>query len=217
MSSAISDNLKNQPLTSIPAKWVETSIWVALLFLCNYPLVHSSVAESLIFFPDRFVSGEWYRIVLAPFAHVSWYHLGLDAAAFLMLWHGLQESRCMGRITYFAGCWAGSMLVPLAVSSQIYTLGLCGLSGIAHGLFAITALEMITSRENMTTVKLGVALIAGLLIKVAWELFSSGEVMMAMHVGDVGVPIVSSHLGGILGGGIAFTVISLVRKYRPVS
>ena len=42
----------------------------------------------------------------------------------------------------------GSLLVPLAISPQVYQLGVYGFSGLAHGLAAISVLEMLRHKSQ---------------------------------------------------------------------
>ena len=138
--------------------------------------------------------------------HVSWYHLVLDAMAFLLLWNGLLEKDWRGRLLFFTCCWLGSIAIPLLFSENIYVIGLCGLSGIAHGLFVITALEILFARNDKLSRGIGLVLLVGITAKVGLELFSGGAIITNLHFGDIGQPIYSSHLGGLIGGGIAFAV-----------
>lgn len=207
MNAHLTDNTLSRPILAIPSRAVEQIFWLLLLLACNYPLLQGHVAERLVFHPQLVSKGEWQSIFLSPFTHLSWYHLGLDAAAFLLLWNGLRENRCWGRYIYLSGCWAGSLALPLLVSADIFSRGLCGLSGIAHGLFAVTALELIFDRQGDNSSTLGKTLLIGLVIKVVVEIICGGETMSALHFGDVGVPIVTSHLGGVIGGGMAFYLL----------
>ncbi len=217
MCAHLSDDVLLQPAPGISARHAEMSLWAILLMACNYPLFQGDFSAQLLFMPDLVANGEWHRIFLAPFTHVSWYHLALDSAAFLLLWNGLQENRYWGRHIYFIGCWLGSIVLPLILSSNIYSIGLCGLSGIAHGLFAVTALEMIFHQRNESSKTLGKVLLTGLLAKSGWEMLAGGKVVSALHFGEVGVPIVTSHFGGIIGGCLAFSLLHKLSgsKHNP--
>lgn len=193
-------------------KRLELCFWLFLLALCNYSLLDGQISTQYIFVPELVMKGQWYRAVLSPFAHVSSYHLILDAAAFLLLWNGLERMSWCGRWACFGGCWAGSLALPLVWSAQVYERGLCGLSGIAHGLFAVTALEMLMDRDSKQSRVLGGVLFAGLLAKIFWEMASGGGVMNNLHFGNVGVPIVTSHLGGLVGGCAVYCILNFGRR-----
>lgn len=134
----------------------EFCFWLFLLVICNHSLFVGQMAGHYVFVPELVLKGQWYRVILSPFTHVSVYHLILDGAAFLLLWHGLEGTERGERWACLAGCWAGSLAVPLALSPQVYERGLCGLSGIAHGLFAVTSLEMIMPGQSKRHVSWGV-------------------------------------------------------------
>jgi len=193
-------------------KNLEWGCWATLLVLCNATLLQGRVAESFVFLPQAVLAGQWYQVLLAPFTHLSFYHLVFDAVAFLLLWQGLEEKNALVRWSYFVACWLGSLLLPLLLSADIFRHGLCGLSGIAHGLFAITACEMLSSRTFDR--RLGWLLLAGLLLKCGGEIILGGCVLQAFHFGDVGVPNVFAHLGGTVGGLAAFGVVQMVRRTR---
>ena len=203
--NAISEKMKPaDSCLALNGRQLEGGIWVLLLVACNYSLVWGEVAERLIFVPQLVANGEWSRLFFSPFVHVSWYHLVLDATAFLLLWNGLLEKSWRGRLLFFTCCWLGSVAVPLLFSENIYAIGLCGLSGIAHGLFVITALEMIFAQKDKQSRNIGLVLLAGVAVKVWLELFSGGAIIANLHFGDIGQPIFTSHLGGLIGGGFAF-------------
>lgn len=172
--------------------------WLVLLALVNLGLLLSNVpAVNLAFDGAAVAAGEWWRLLSWPLVHVSRYHLLLDGVAFLMLYAGLEERRAGRRLLLFAACAAGSLLLPLAIAPQIQQLGLCGLSGVAHGLAAVSALEMIRHRSQQS---LGWILLGGLLLKAAWELATGAVLLQQLHLGDIGQPIVATHAGGALGG-----------------
>src|SRR5262245_26019153 len=52
----------------------------ALLLVCfNLSLWRGHLSTSFSFHPGSVLSGEWWRLLTYPWAHVSWYHLALDA------------------------------------------------------------------------------------------------------------------------------------------
>jgi rhomboid family GlyGly-CTERM serine protease len=192
------------------ARSFELCAWLMLLLFCNHTLFFGQMADHFVFVPSLVKSGEWYRAVISPFVHVSLYHLILDAGAFLFLWKMIDEDDSRKRWIYLVTCWAGSLLVPLLASEGVYQLGLCGLSGIAHGLFAVAALELTTMSHLRQARPVGFALFTGLLAKVVWEVVTGGAFLAGMHLGPVGTPIVSSHLGGLIGGSLGFAAIRMV-------
>lgn len=189
-----------------------TVFWLAVLAACNIPLAFGRPSLPLVFFPDAISSGQWWRLLTFPFVHVSWYHLALDGVAFLMLWQGLEEKSLRFRAAYLAGCWAGSLLLPLAASDLIAAHGLCGLSGISHGLMGITALEMMAHPRGECGKILGVALLTGLATKCLWEMTTGKVLLASFHLGSVGMPVVETHAGGLIGGVAAYSLLALIKR-----
>ena len=176
-----------------------TELWIftLLLGLANVPLLFGCVCEPLLFVPERVASGEWWRVLTASFVHVSPYHLLLDAGAFLLLYHSLREPSRVWRLLTVAACAAGSL--ALAVFALAPEGSLCGLSGIGHGLLAVSALEMMGASDRATA-RIGAACFIDVLAKGVFEAYM-GEVMFAsLHLGDVATPVAVCHLGGVLGG-----------------
>lgn len=184
--------------------------WLVPLLLINLGLLLGNVpAVNLAFDSAAVVAGEWWRLLTWPLVHVSRYHLLLDGAAFLLLYAGLEERRPARRLLLFAACALGSLLLPLALAPQIHQLGLCGLSGVAHGLAAISALEMFRHKSQQSV---GWMLLGGLLLKVAWELVTGTVFLQQLHLGDIGQPIVATHAGGALGGLVGYLLLGLKVK-----
>jgi len=175
----------------------EIRFWLALLTLINLGLLLGNTpALNLGYDPAAVANGEWWRIFSWPFVHISRYHLLIDGAAFLLLYTGLEEPRSGWRIVMVFCAAAGSLLLPLAIAPQIQQLGLCGLSGVAHGLAAISALEMLRHKSQQ---RLGSTLLIVLLLKIAWELWTGSAFLQGFHLGEIGQPIVSTHAGGAIG------------------
>jgi rhomboid family GlyGly-CTERM serine protease len=183
----------------------EIRFWLALLALVNLSLLLSNTpATNLAFDPSAVTGGEWWRIFSWPFVHVSRYHLLIDGTAFMLLYNGLEERQAVKRVLLVIGATTGSLLLPIAIAPQIQHLGLCGLSGIAHGLAAISALEMLRHKSQK---KLGNTLLIGLLLKIVWELWSGTAFLQGFHLGDIGQPIVATHAGGVIGGILGYMSI----------
>ena len=90
-------------------------------------------------------AGEWWRLVTYPFVHVSWYHLLLDAAAFFTAYVELRHRRGLERLGFVAAAGAGGLLAAWWLAPIVFTRGLCGLSGVAHGL-TVGQLERVGQR-----------------------------------------------------------------------
>jgi rhomboid family GlyGly-CTERM serine protease len=179
----------------------ELFLFLALLALFNLPFPAGSWLHSMIFLPGAVQAGEWWRLFTHPFVHVTWYHLLLDGTAFLALYHSLRETSFVRRLLYAVGAGLGSVLVAWAVAPGISTSGLCGLSGAAHGLMAVSSLELISAHPRGSTERrigqIGFILVVG---KAALEALSGHMFFTFLHFGLMGIPVAASHAGGILGG-----------------
>jgi rhomboid family GlyGly-CTERM serine protease len=190
----------------------ELLVFLALLAVLNAPVLTGSCCHSMVFLPQAVKHGEWWRLFSHPFVHVTWYHLLLDGTAFLVLYHSLLEASIVRRLLYVFGAGAGGLLGSWATVPAISTTGLCGLSGIAHGLMAVSALELVASQPPGSTERriglLGFILVVG---KAAVEAMSGRMFFTFLHFGLMGDPVAVSHAGGILGGLLAML---LLRKRR---
>jgi rhomboid family GlyGly-CTERM serine protease len=177
---------------------LELLIFAATLVLLNLGLLTGVVSENLVLLPNRIADGEWWRLFSFAWAHNSLYHLVLDGSAFLFLYQNLKSRRTV-RIAQLVTCILFSGIVPVLFSPEIKEIGLCGLSGVAHGLMAISAVEAILANETEGQ-KFGWLLLLGLGAKVAFEIAKGQMLFQSWHLGNVGIPIPSCHLGGLLGG-----------------
>ncbi|EAT14776.1 rhombosortase [Desulfuromonas acetoxidans] len=186
-------------------------LWIAVLGLCNVSLFWSGVpTTALMFDASAVASGQWWRLFTWPWVHVSGYHLLIDGLTFVLLYHGLHARRFM----FLLWTVVGSLVVPLLVSRVIYVYGLCGLSGVAHGLMAVSCLELMKNSDSRV---IGGLFLAALVGKTVWEVATGNVVFHHLHLGDIGHPVVTTHLGGLLGGLAAFAVCGAKQKHRHES
>ena len=198
--------LEGEALPSRSRRLYETLGVAFLLVLVNALVAVSGSLSEWIFMPGSVAGGEWWRLLSGPLVHVSWYHLLLDGAAFLLLLTQLRNERAAVRWAYVVSAALASMAFALALSPAIWERGLCGLSGAAHGLMAITALEMIRKDDGLGRRYGWIAL--GLVISKSVIEALSGQVLFSwLHFGLVGDPVAICHLGGVLGGMVAFAVL----------
>ncbi len=176
-------------------------VMALVLAAVNWPLLNNGIRTDLIFFPQAVGDGQWWRVLTFPLVHLSGYHLLLDGGAFLLLYHCLEEKRHVCRLAYVMGAGIGSLVLALSLEASISFRGLCGLSGIAHGLMAVTALEMIEKKDHQFLGLLSLLLVVS---KSAWELWTGQVVFASLHFGDYGIPLVACHGGGILGAVLVY-------------
>lgn len=183
--------------------------WGVVLVLVNLPLMWGEIRTEFIFFPEAAIEGQWWRVLTYPLVHLSWYHFLLDAGGFLLVFRCLEEDRALTRMLYIAGAGFGSLGLSLALDSSGLNQGLSGLSGIAHGLMAVTALEMLAHPRQKTW---GVVSLALVTAKSAYELWTGHVFFEFMHMGMCGQPLAASHAGGVVGGILAYIVYKVLSQ-----
>jgi rhomboid family GlyGly-CTERM serine protease len=178
--------------------------WLAILPILasvNWCLWVGRVNSALVFSTPAFRSGDWWRLFTFPLVHLSWYHLLLDAGAFVFLYKGLAERRLTVRMLYCLVCGGVSLLFGLWLSPAVLAGGLSGLSGIAHGLMAVAALELIRDQSHRT---LGIASYGAVVGKSIYEAATGNVAFEFMHLGLCGTPVAACHAGGVVGGLLCF-------------
>jgi len=177
----------------------------ALIALANTHLLGGTLGPGLVFWPDAVLDGQWYRLLTFPFVHITWYHLLLDAGAFVLLYKEIEDTRLGERLIYLVLCGGFSLAAAWLASPLIATAGLCGLSGIAHGLMAIAALRMM-SGENERGI--GLAMLAVVVLKAMYEALTGTVMFEFLHFGMCGSPVAVSHAGGVLGGILSYYLLA---------
>jgi rhomboid family GlyGly-CTERM serine protease len=188
----------------------ELIFFVTLIAIFNVPVLFGTVWNSMVFQPEAVRSGEWWRLVTYPFVHLTWYHLLLDGTAFLSLYCSLAERRVFVRLGYVVATAAGSLVASWIAAPNISTSGMCGLSGVAHGLMAISAIEML-GRE-ITERRIGWLCLMLVVGKAAFEATTGKMFFGFLDFGLLGSPVAVSHAGGILGGSIAVLLTNEIRR-----
>lgn len=182
-------------------------IWafLCILLAVNTHMITGDYQSALIFLPngDR---QEWLRLFFHPFVHVSGYHLLLDAGAFFLLYTGLAEKRMPVRLVYMAVSGCTSLLFALAFSPLTAAAGLCGLSGIAHGLMAVSGLEMMQIPDQR---KIGAISLTAVVFKSLYEIITGDVLLTFLQLGMCGSPIAACHAGGTFGGILIFCVLRI--------
>jgi rhomboid family GlyGly-CTERM serine protease len=188
-------------------------LFVAALAFFNPHLWGGSVTEEWTFLPHQFFQGAWWRLLTHPFVHVSWYHLVLDASAFVLLYTRLEAHRACTRLVAVFICMLGSVTLPLVSTDAVSALGLCGLSGTAHGLMTIVCLDLVCSKARLERV-VGSVNLALLVLKSGYEYYCGTVLFAWLHLGPIGTPIAACHAGGVLAGILAWLVFRLVRPLK---
>ncbi|MCG8569934.1 MAG: rhombosortase, partial [Spirochaetes bacterium] len=185
-------------------KKIDLFILVILVITINLPLLFGKIFYDFIYFPAAVQNNEFWRLFTHPFVHVSLYHFLLDASAFFLLYHNLEKKGIWQKIIILLGCGLGSLLAVRLFIPEVNQTGLCGLSGIAHGLMLITNLDLVKEKDSRS---LGMILLAGLILKVIYEGISGKVFFHFIHFGMCGSPQAASHPGGVIGGALIYLAI----------
>ena len=188
---------------------IDVIFFCIILFWLNLQLFLGNFESDFVFFPANVQKGEWWRVITHPFVHVSWYHFLLDAGAFIILYSGLVDNNFIKRISYLIASGLFGLVFTLLLEPDVYSIGLCGLSGIAHGLMAVTGLEMI--RKNF---KAGMICFSIVLLKSIIEVLRHVVFFSSVHLNLCGNPLPVCHLGGVIGGTIVFLFFKSVPVIR---
>ena len=202
------------PARHVRSMPVEQTVITVLLLLFNLPLLRGVFSDAFVFAWPGLYEGEWWRVLTYPFVHVSWYHLLLDGAAFLLLYGMLGGSSRCERIAAVVTCAGLSLLTAMWLDASGLSHGLCGLSGPAHGLAAMVALDLMRGGNEGRLRAAGLIAFLGVTVKSLVELVTGHVLFATIHAGDVGLPVVTCHLGGVIGGIVAWTVIRVIQQTR---
>jgi rhomboid family GlyGly-CTERM serine protease len=201
------------------ARSVEKDLWrveliaiAALIALLNPPLITGRFAGSFAFLPEAVLAGEWWRLFTHPFVHVSWYHLLLDATAFFIAYAELRDWPWLQRFSLVAAAGAGGLLAAWWTAPVVFTHGLCGLSGVAHGLAAVVGLELFVWSRDRVLRAAGLVSFASVVLKSLVEALTGEVVFASWHLGWLGTPIAVCHAGGVIGASMIWL---LLRANRP--
>ena len=186
----------------------ELAVLGVILVALNLPLFAGVFSTRFIYHPVPLAAGEWWRLFTHPFVHVSPYHLALDAAAFFLAYVELKHRRLSSRITLLASATVGGLLAALAASPLVLTHGLCGLSGIAHGLTAVVSLELLRRANDRISTWTAALSFAGVVGKSVIEAFTGNVFFASWHLGSLGTPIAACHAGGVLGALLCWWLLS---------
>ena len=195
-----------------------TAGFLATLLLCNAHLLSSQLPQALMYQHDMVLAGQWWRILTYALVHVSWYHLILDTAATIILWHEIRGFSNRAKLLLTAYLSITVLSVSVLFSPLIDSIGLCGLSGIAHGLALFAGFSQISiatrHKSNLHTLISGVVLSSTIILKCLYETWTGHVLFSTIHLGELGTAIVHAHLGGALGGASACVVTLLFNFNR---
>lgn len=150
------------------------------------------------------LSGQVWRLFTAHLVHLGWAHLALNAAALVLI--ALLFGRLFGATAWtalavIAALGVGLGLIALRADIRWYV----GLSGLAHGLIAASALALLHTRRGA-----GIVLLALLAGKLLFEQSAGAPTGTQALIG--GATVVDAHLFGALAGLLG--ALPLIRPHR---
>jgi rhomboid family GlyGly-CTERM serine protease len=178
---------------------IELAGLVLLLAALNWSLLQGVCNTRLIFIPEPATHGEWWRWFTHPFVHVTWWHLLLDGAAFLLLYRDLQVHPWLQRVLFCLGGAVGSLVICFCADPMLSTRGFCGLSAVAHGLMAVSALNLMRQTHDNLLFRMGFCSFALVTLKCLIEVLTGKMLFTFLYFGMVGDPVAVAHAGGVLG------------------
>jgi hypothetical protein len=185
----------------------EFLLFVLLLIVFNFTPAANTTAYYL--FPSALFECEFTRWFTFVWKHNSLYHLILDASAFLSLYESIR-CRFAGRVLHLFSCIFFSGLIPILIDPRLNSIGLCGLSGVAHGLMLIWAFETAEKTDRRTQLAASI-LFLGVLGKTIFEQVTGQVLFAEHHLGNVGIPIASCHFGGLVGAILSYSILHAAR------
>ena len=147
----------------------------------------------------------WYRLVTGHLVHTNWPHMLMNSAALLITL--LLFPAVYGNVRLLGGCvlW-DALFISAGLLLLFPQIGwYAGFSGVVHGLLITGAL--LSLREPVSKI-----LVALLVAKVGWELWSGGE-SVSMELIDAPV-IYEAHLLGLIAGALAALPLQLLSMAR---
>ena len=165
--------------------------------------------EFLRYDRQALLAGEVWRLFTAHLVHLGWSHLWLNVLALVIL--GNLFADLLSRRDW----WIAALLSALAIDFGLLSLDAevawyVGLSGVLHGLIVLGGLRLLG-----TQFLLGLILLAGTLAKLGWEQWQGP--LPFTETAAAGPVLVNAHLYGALGGALAFVLIRLLDRLRPVA
>lgn len=197
--------MKTLPLS---ARFKPSIVWSIPLVIIAVSAVIQGMdwVEALRFERSAFLAGEIWRLLTGNLAHLTWSHLGLNAAGLLMIWVFFDREFSVDEwLLLLIICGLGVTGGLLWLNPQL--IWYVGLSGLLHGLFIAGAIQTFRSEPLFSGVLLG-----GFLLKLVYEQFQGALPSTAELSG--GPVVVDSHLYGAITGLIAGILFLIIKPHR---
>jgi rhomboid family GlyGly-CTERM serine protease len=207
------DHVGRTLLDATRRRW-DVLVLLAVMAVTNGALLFGGNTDFWALYPQEVARGQWWRLITNDYAHSSLRHLLALGLAFWVLYFLLKDPRPLCRLAYIFLSGAGSTLFEVLFESEANLVGLRGLSGVIHGVLAVCALEMLLSTGVSRYRIVGGTVLLLVIVKLAIEFATGRPLLTPLYLGHVSSPAVPCHVGGLLGGVLAFTCL---RKSRGTS
>lgn len=148
--------------------------------------------------------GEAWRLLTAHLVHLGPGHLVLNLVALGLI--GVLFDEVLTAADWLAATVAGALAIDLGLYAWNNDVGwYVGLSGVLHGYVVAGAL-LLAARQS----RLGLALLAGVAAKIAWEQYAGPIPFTQASAG--GPVVVAAHLYGAFGGAAAAAIRLALRR-----
>lgn len=200
-----SSRLTADPSPTLRARLARDAVPIAMLVACVVAELLGDAGRGWLRYERAAVlAGEAWRLLSGSIVHLGPRHLLLNLAALAALW-ALAPAAMRGRRGALA-IGGGALGVGLGLLAFAPAVGwYVGVSGVLHGLLAITARDLLRARDA-----LGIPLALLLLTKLVWESTAGPLPFTAQAAG--GPVIVVAHLYGTLGALLAVVAAEAFAK-----
>ncbi|PCJ59045.1 MAG: rhombosortase [Planctomycetota bacterium] len=187
-------------------------LFFILLVCINTPLFSETYNQTFSFNPTLLLQGEYWRFITHPFVHISFYHLLTDTLVLVILWSLLQSYSFAEKLLLILTCLIGSLIGAWAGMNHYQVYDYSGLSGINYGLIGFICMQMMRQKQILKIFKIGVSVFYfSVLLMSIIELTIGSHFLSSIHLGNVGTPIISSHLAGIITGTFFYFIIERIK------
>ena len=177
---------------------------IVVIIILGIQILDGNKLALLDYQRENIFNGQWWRLVSGHFVHMTWMHMMLNLAGFVVIWlifKNILDQKIWWLLTLgsMLGVDVGLLIFHPEVKWYV------GLSGVLHGLFAAGAIFQI----RLYGVR-GIIYLIFLILKLFWEQFN-GSLPGSAELTGARV-IIEAHLYGAIGGSITMLILIMVSK-----
>ncbi|RTE87150.1 MULTISPECIES: rhombosortase [Gammaproteobacteria] len=169
---------------------------LSISLICTLLFFNSAWNDFLVINEAETSSQPW-RLLTTHLVHLNGKHLLFNVAAILLLNFAFKQylsNRLLLNVVVIAGLFASAF--PLLMGADQTFVGF---SGVAYGIYVYCAVNTLKNEP-----KFGAALLALLIIKLIWDLYSAGTPVEWLDGATIAY---WSHIGGSMGGALAVPLL----------